>query len=446
MAEELTPLSDRELEIVRLLATGATNQQIARELVISVNTVKVHLRNIYGKLGVASRTEATMVAVRQGWVTVARDQAEEQTGPPSAETAAAASGPAAISLVERWPPVSLAKRIALLAAGLIALALLVLPQILEGDTNGGEPDPIGGVFPTVSAGSPTDRWRTRAQMPTPRSGLAVVAYDGLVYAIGGVSNEGATAKVEVYDPQADAWSTRKPKPTAVGFVSAVVVGDRVYVPGGIGANKRHRDILEVYDPVQDVWESRASLPEPLAAYGLATLDGKIYLFGGQGPQGYVSSAYRYDPETDLWQTLKPMDQARGLLGAAAQGERIYVIGGSGGETEFDTCEAYEPASDTWTPCAPMELRRGGLAVVAVREKLYTIGGGMTSYLAFNESYHPRTDAWNRIETPVTEEWRGLGTAFISPNIYAIGGWSGGNLSVNEAYQALFQIQVPAVNP
>jgi hypothetical protein len=74
--------------------------------------------------------------------------------------------------------------------------------------------------------------------------------------------------------------------------------------------------------------------------------------------------------------------------------------------------------------------------------LYAIGGGIAGYLAFNERYDPRLGAWTQIETPVNEEWQGLGAAFVTPNIYAIGGWSGGNLSVNEAYQALFQSLVP----
>ena len=52
------------------------------------------------------------------------------------------------------------------------------------------------------------------------------------------------------------------------------------------------------------------------------------------------------------------------------------------------------------------------------------------------------DARSAIETPVKEQWQGLGAAFVGPNIYAIGGWSDGNLSTNEAYQALFQSLVP----
>jgi LuxR family maltose regulon positive regulatory protein len=54
----IEPLSDRELELLRLLAAGQSNQEIADRLVITVGTAKWHLSNIYGKLGVRSRTQA----------------------------------------------------------------------------------------------------------------------------------------------------------------------------------------------------------------------------------------------------------------------------------------------------------------------------------------------------------------------------------------------------
>ncbi|UCH58555.1 MAG: hypothetical protein JSV61_10075, partial [Anaerolineales bacterium] len=56
------PLSQRELEILRLVATGYSNQEIADQLVLAVGTVKKHLNNIYGKLGVQSRTQCILRA------------------------------------------------------------------------------------------------------------------------------------------------------------------------------------------------------------------------------------------------------------------------------------------------------------------------------------------------------------------------------------------------
>jgi LuxR family maltose regulon positive regulatory protein len=55
----IEPLSDREREILQLIAEGLTNQEIGSQLYLSLNTVKAHTRNIYGKLGVNSRTQAT---------------------------------------------------------------------------------------------------------------------------------------------------------------------------------------------------------------------------------------------------------------------------------------------------------------------------------------------------------------------------------------------------
>jgi LuxR family maltose regulon positive regulatory protein len=54
----IEPLSDRELEVLELIAKGLTNQVIADRLVLSLHTVKTHTRNIYGKLDVHNRTEA----------------------------------------------------------------------------------------------------------------------------------------------------------------------------------------------------------------------------------------------------------------------------------------------------------------------------------------------------------------------------------------------------
>jgi LuxR family maltose regulon positive regulatory protein len=56
------PLSEREIEILRLVAQGLSNQQLANRLFITVGTTKWHLNNIYGKLGVASRTQAVALA------------------------------------------------------------------------------------------------------------------------------------------------------------------------------------------------------------------------------------------------------------------------------------------------------------------------------------------------------------------------------------------------
>jgi LuxR family maltose regulon positive regulatory protein len=63
----LAPLTRRELDILELIAAGKSNQEIAQERVLTLNTVKKHVANILSKLGVANRTQAVMLARKSGW-------------------------------------------------------------------------------------------------------------------------------------------------------------------------------------------------------------------------------------------------------------------------------------------------------------------------------------------------------------------------------------------
>ncbi len=67
-APAVTPLSDRELEVLRAAARGERNKEIARVLGISERTVKAHLAGVFNKLGVDSRAAAVAIAAQQGWL------------------------------------------------------------------------------------------------------------------------------------------------------------------------------------------------------------------------------------------------------------------------------------------------------------------------------------------------------------------------------------------
>ena len=69
-AEAVRILTERELEVLGLLSQGHTNGQIAKELVLSVGTVKTHVHRIISKLGVSDRTQAAVRAIRIGLVSV----------------------------------------------------------------------------------------------------------------------------------------------------------------------------------------------------------------------------------------------------------------------------------------------------------------------------------------------------------------------------------------
>jgi len=435
-------LSEREMEILRLVAQGLSNKQIGRELFISTNTVKVHLRNVFSKLEVGSRTEATMVAVRQGWVAVGKEMpADEAVGQTAAGVETAVEAPAFAMPIASW------QRVFLLVALVVVVVVLVLTWPLPTPAERPAENPMVDSPRALAPAGPPDlpsRWQEEVPISIARGRLAVVAVEGRIYAIGGETPGGITGVVEAYDPLQRTWSLRATKPVPVANVSGAALGGKIYVPGGFISSGQVTDSVEVYDPVADEWGRAAPLPAPRAAYALAAYDGKMYLFGGTDGIRDVDTVLIYDPAADAWQTGPSMPPARAFAGAAALEGRIYLVGGYSDGHELDLCQAYVPETAEPEACAPLLEGRGGLSLVAVGPKLYAIGGGWESHLVYNQWYDLNNETWHRFETPVSGQWRNAAAVEMEGKLYVIGGWSDEFLSLNLTYQATYKSFIPSV--
>jgi DNA-binding CsgD family transcriptional regulator/N-acetylneuraminic acid mutarotase len=428
-------LSERELEITSLVTEGLTNREIAARLFLSHNTVKVHLRNIFTKTGVASRTELSMLAVQEGWVTlqgipeqlaVPSPDAQEAFAPLRAERATASD--------ERVPPIPAAlpawpwQRWSVLTFGLIlVLFVFALPRRrVSTPTTTGPGIVFGAVDPAASIPQPSAGagWQELAPLPVRRAGMGAVGVQGRIYLIGGMTDGGASDRVDIYDAESDTWRPGGPRPVSLANVSAVALGQEILVPGGCtdDAYWTPSNVAHLYDPADDTWSEAAPLPTPLCAYALAAYEDRAYLFGGWDGQSYQALAYRYDPKSDAWEALRAPEHAGGFGAAAALENRILYVGGFVNERELATCEAYAPAEDRWESCGSMLQPRGGLSLVAIGGRAYAIGGGWHTPLGFNERYTPGQDEWSVVESPIVGEWRNLGAVPSETSIYAFGGY------------------------
>jgi len=421
-------LTEREREILRLIASGASNKDIARQLFISPNTVKVHLRNIFAKIGAASRTEAAVYAIREG-LTQAADL--PALAPATQELSAAI--PIPLETKSKPHYFWIAALVTILLAGVVALVVTTT-----------QPPAIAVASPAPVAAP--QRWQELADLPTARSGLAVAVYENQIYAIGGETAQGVTGVMEQYDAASDTWITLTPKPVPVADINAAVIGGKIYIPGGRLVSGGMTDIFESYDPRRDQWERRAPLPAAFSGYALVAFEGKLYIFGGWDGQKFLASVYEYDPGQDNWIERTPMPTARGFAGAAIAGGKIYVIGGYDGEESLAVNEEYLPERDTWSRRAPLPAGRYAMGVASIADIIHVVGGeGETGSPLPPLQYFHQQDKWQAFESPLSENWSHLGVVPTGTQLYILGGRLGGiSTAQNLAYQAIYTVQIPII--
>jgi DNA-binding CsgD family transcriptional regulator len=444
---ESNELSERERQILYLVATGASNKEIAQTLFISTNTVKVHLRNIFSKIGATSRTEAAMIAVRMGIVSPHPPIEEHKDIESHLE--------GELSKIESATPFERQRderKVSISPYG-IGFAILLLFLLIgfagwlygRGERVTAQPSNNPRI---TEVGS---RWQEEPEIPTPRSGAAITAYENKIYVIAGNSNLGVTGVVERYDPAKKDWVSLDSKPIPVADVSAVVVGGQIYVPGGRTQTGEPTSVMEIYDPNSNTWKQGTPLPEKLSGYAVVAFEGKVYLFGGWDGEQFVNSVFIYDPSQDKWLRGSDMPTARGYAGAVSAGGRIYVIGGYDGTNALTVNEIYTPERDDglhhpWEKGAAMPIGRYGMGITSIADIIYIVGGEGVNWQDLPPlEYSPQFDRWQQLQNPFSFQWSKLGLISMETHLYALGGTiEGAPSGKNVSYQVIYTISIPLV--
>lgn len=441
------PLSEREMEVARLLATGASNAEIARDLVISPHTVKVHLRNIFEKLQVNSRTEASMVLVQRGWIVVpgALVEVAEPAPPPLPEPAPLGHTPAQLPI---W------QRAYLVGALMLCLLLLLAPYVdaLMTDaadllTNASQPRSI----PPVAQLEP--RWQVRTPLPQSLGRHALVNLTGRLVRLGGETTDGAAVDtVQYFDEQSNRWVDLAPLPAPLANLAATTLGATLYVAGGsrqattAADGSVLSDQLLRYEESFDTWVVANKLPYAVAGAALVADEAALYLIGGWDGQNMRDEIWRYSPGAQTgWELVGHLTKGRAFLGAAAMHNALYIAGGYDGVREIALLERFTPATGEIHELAPMATPRGGLSLVYDGVTLYAIGGGWAQPMTSLERYDMASNGWTNFPSPLQDEWRNLAAAGRDGRIYMTGGWAGDYLDIHLEFQSSFRALLPVIS-
>ena len=309
-------LSEREQQILLLVAEGLSNRQIAGQLDISENTVKVHVRNIFAKINVASRTEASLYAVRQGFISVPPLPTEAASDVPViAEFLPTTMGDQTADTTQpTMPPVRRSMRwgVAVVAGAVIAVAV--------GYSSWRAPQ----IMPSPAVVTKNDsRWKALPALPEPRAQVVIAVADGELYAMGGGESPAQQHQVDRYERSAQRWVRAAALPFALPRGYAWSDGSGVWLVGAqAGADVQH------WDGVQ--WASVTNLPQDVTPAQIVRWQGQCVVLGttGAGVTVWVS--------TDTWQPLAALPGGVSPATIVVNADRLMAVSAAGDVYEYRT--------------------------------------------------------------------------------------------------------------
>ena len=218
---------------------------------------------------------------------------------------------------------------------------------------------IAGGYSAESAAEPVadvriydpsgDFWEAGPALPGAKAAFELVAGEDALYAVGG---DQAPGGLYVYDVEAAGWSAA-PAPAEIarrGGDAVMLDGDLYLIGGVLGDAASAR--VDVYDPDAGAWRRARDLPAPRAGHSAVAMDGRIHVFGGRSAdlRRTLADHLIYDPLADAWSEGPGMVTARTEASAVVHAGEAWLIGGGAGAgvfapfTALDSVDVYAHGS------------------------------------------------------------------------------------------------------
>jgi hypothetical protein len=298
---------------------------------------------------------------------------------------------------------------------------------------------------TAAASGPA-AWSSAANMPITTTQGVAATYKGVVYAGLGISNLGYDTPnlFYSYNPAADAWQQEASAPEGVGDAAYGLIGDQLYVTGGITAALLPESSTEVYDIATNTWSQVAADPYTLGGVG-AVANGKLYVIGGISASTYqvVNTVAVYDPATNTWSQAPSYPDVLYTQACGTISGTIYCAGGAVAEGLTTDAFGYTPGDQAWHQIASLPIGLALSAYSAADGRLLLSGGvtneGLTSA---GFSYNPAMNWWTALPAAGMPKAGALGAM----GFYTIGGENSTRLlsdtDVLSGYDQAGQVSLP----
>src|SRR5829696_6780997 len=241
--------------------------------------------------------------------------------------------------------------------------------VLGGYAPGGATLATAEVYDTAA-----DTWARGPDLPVAVNHAMAATLDGVLYVAGG--NDGTRPSTQLARLDGDRWRTLAPLPQGRSAGGLVALDGRLYLVGGVTQGGLAAD-TQVYDPAADRWSPAPGLPTPREHLGAAAAGGRVYVVGGRtgGIGSNLTAAEAFDPASGRWARVADLPTARGGLAATATaGGQMVAVGGEAAAT-FPEAEALDTRTGRWRSLPPLPTPRHGLGVLRVGEVASLLAGG-----------------------------------------------------------------------